>query len=283
MRTASLANATKDSTPAAPRRATHRASEQASGEWSQVRTAFGAPGFADIPIRHRSAETAADGTAHDQSPPAGGGAGGPATPLAPPATPASPLISSINIVNSAAGATSGYPGITSGDLNAPGPWNHPTNGGVSNVHQIHFNLAQGDSSTLTPRREIQRSAWFAGTESRNPADRPAAPGSGGSPTQGGFNGVLVGPDGPGAHEVKRPTRSTIVVADAPGAASLSAAQFPFIYRSHFAVTVAAGGVDIARIRYDVRIEKTNAANVPNVENSITAVDKADLVRGRSLA
>jgi hypothetical protein len=94
--------------------------------------------------------------------------------------------------------------------------------------------------------------------------------------------VIVGPDGPGAHEVQRPTTDKIVIADAPGAAALSASQFPFIYRSHFTVTVAAGSTDVARIRYDVRIEKTNATNVPNVENSIAAVTKEDLVRGRSL-
>jgi len=193
-----------------------------------------------------------------------------------------PSVGSIDIVSSAAGATGGFAAVTSGDLNSPGPWNNAATGGVSNVHQIHFNLDRGNSGLLKARREIQRSAWIAGVEHRNPADQPPPPGAAGPTAPGGFNGVLVGPDGPGDHEVKWPTTRKIVVADAPGAARLTAAQFPFRYSSHFRVTVFSGAKDVARIAYDVQIEKTDAANIPNVTNSITSVSKQDLVYGRAL-
>jgi hypothetical protein len=285
-RVAALAAPTKAPEPTASRRIPKAAPSQATALGTYASgsnlaahpTAASSPGFADVPIRHSSATAAVAGAVNDQSPPAGGGSASPSVP--PVALP--PRISSINIVDSPAGAISGYTAITSGDLNTPGPYNHPSNGGVSNVHQVHFTLSQGDSAAVTPRREIQRSAWYAGAEQRNPADQPAAPGSGGGATPGGFGGKLVGPDGPAAHEVKRPTTDKIVVADAPGAAAIGTANFPFIYRSHFSVTLATAGVDFARISYDVRIEKKDKANVPNVENSVAAVDKADLIVGRSL-
>jgi hypothetical protein len=213
------------------------------------------------------------------------GGGAPAAPPPPLSAPAAlPVtVDRIDIVDSPSGAISGFTGITTGDLNVPGPWNSTTTGGVSNVHQIHFHVDTGTSSMLTPRREIQRSAWFAGVESQNPPTQVLPPGVAGPPAPGGFDGVLVGPDGPGAHEIKRPMTDTIVAADAPGAASLSAADYPFVYRSHFSVTVAnSAGVDVARASYDVRIEKKNAADVPNTENKITPVDKVDLIRGQSL-
>ncbi len=45
-------------------------------------------------------------------------------------------------------------------------------------------------------------------------------------------------------------------------------------QSHFAITVkSTAGVDIARIRYDVVLEKTSATNIPNAQNSITSIEK----------
>ncbi|MCZ7406263.1 MAG: hypothetical protein O8C67_15230 [Candidatus Methanoperedens sp.] len=42
------------------------------------------------------------------------------------------------------------------------------------------------------------------------------------------------------------------------------------------------GTNIARIKYDVRIEKQNATDIPNAENRIFATEKEDLVRGATL-
>lgn len=191
-------------------------------------------------------------------------------------------VDKIDFVDSATGATSGFPAITSGDLNAPGPWNSATTGGVSHSLQVHFNLDNGSSASLTPKREIQRSAWIAGSELKNPPDRPAPLGSKTPPTTGGFGGTIVGPDGPASHEIKKPSTSKIVVADAPGMASLSASQYPFVYKAHFTVTVSDSSKDIARIKYDVSISKTSATNVPNADNSGKVVSKEDLVRGKTL-
>lgn len=203
----------------------------------------------------------------------GGRGRGPQITTRPPAPTVS--VNRIEIVDSPAGAVTGFPAITSGDLNTPGPYNDAATGGVNNVHQIHFYLDHGTSNMLTPRREIQRSAWIAGTEHKNPSDQGRR--------LGGFNGSRVGADGPGAHEISRPNRNRLVVADGPGISALNARSYPFIYRAHFVVTVAdASGRDIARIRYDVRIEKRSAADVPNTHNSITATEKIDLVRNRNL-
>ncbi|HEX9988836.1 MAG TPA: hypothetical protein VGE45_10225 [Chloroflexia bacterium] len=204
------------------------------------------------------------------------------TPTAPPTAPVV-TVDRIDIVDSASGAIGGFPAITSGDLNTPGPYNDATTGAVKNAHQIHFHLDQGDSSMLTPRRELQRSFWAAGIEHKNPPDRPLPPGEVGPPTPGGYDGVIVGPDGPPPHEIQRPSTDKIVVADAPGARALVTAQYPYTYRSHFTLIVAdSGGRDIAKVTYDVWIEKTSAADVPNTHNSITATSKEDLVRGQSL-
>jgi hypothetical protein len=120
-------------------------------------------------------------------------------------------------------------------------------------------------------------------EHENPPDEVLAPGTAGPPAPGGFSGVIVGPDGPPAHEIQRPSTDKIVVADAPGIGALTAGQFPFMYRSHFRLTVADhSGADIARINYDVRIEKRDAADVPNTENRVFATSKEDLVRSRPL-
>jgi hypothetical protein len=196
--------------------------------------------------------------------------------------PARPAVDRIDLITSSAGATTGYPAITSGNLNLPGPFNNPASGGVNNALQVRFHLDRGSSSSLSPRREIQRTASFAGAENKNPPDRPAAAGAAGPPTPGGFLGVIVGPDGPAAHEVLRPTADTIVVADAPGVGALAAAQYPFTYQAHFAVTVADGTGDVAQARYEVRISKTSATNVPNAENRSFSTEKRDLVRGRAL-
>ena len=181
----------------------------------------------------------------------------------------------IDIVNSSSGAISGYPAITSGDLNSPGEYNNAGTGGVNNAHQIHFHLDHGDSANLKPTRELQRSAWIAGSEHKNPVDAGTQ--------KGGFGGTIVGPDGPPVHEIQRPSKDKIVIADAPGIGALSATQFPFQYKSHFHLKVAdTSGKDIALIKYDVKIHKKSAADVPNTENTITAVEKKDLVRGKSL-
>jgi hypothetical protein len=195
--------------------------------------------------------------------------------------PTSPTVDRIDLVNTPTGAISGYPAVTSGDLNTPGPFNSSTTNGVSHALQVHFHLDNGNSSALTPRREIQRTSTFAGTVSMNPPDRPA-PGGIGPATPGGFGGVLIGPDGPPSHEIRRPTADKIVVADAPGFASVPTGSFPVTYRAHFAVTVAAASTDIARINYDVLIDKRTATEVPNTENRSFSTQKLDLVRGRSL-
>jgi hypothetical protein len=214
-----------------------------------------------------------------------GGAPSPApvptpTPLTKPAAP--PTVDRIDIIDSKAGAISGYPAITSGDLNSPGPFNNPATGGVNNVLQIHFHLDNGNSALVTPRREIQRTAKIGTAEMKSPPDKPA-PGGIGPVAPGGFGGVLVGPEGPPAHEVKRPTTDKIVIADAPGTAALSSTDYPYTYKAHFTLTVAdTAGTDIARTKYDVMIEKRSAADIPNTENRIIPVEKEDLVRKRNL-
>jgi len=95
----------------------------------------------------------------------------------------------------------------------------------------------------------------------NPPDRPATGGIG-PPALGGFGGVLMGPDGPGAHEIRRPTRDKIVVADSPGFFPLAANAFPVTYRAHYTLTVASRAADIARIKYDVLINKRTSTEVP---------------------
>lgn len=195
--------------------------------------------------------------------------------------PATPTVDGIDLVNTPTGAISGYTRITSGDLNTPGPFNNPTTKGVSHPLQVHFHLGSGDSSALVPRREIQRTSTFGTTTSLNPPDKPA-PGGIGPPTPGGFEGVVTGPDGPSSHEIKRPTTDKIVVADAPGFATLPTGSFPATYKAHFSVTVAAGSTDIASVNYDVLIEKRSPTDVPNKENRSFITGKNDLVRGQSL-
>ncbi len=217
---------------------------------------------------------------------AGPGSAAP-TPSAPgptppaPTAPASPTVDRIDLVNTPTGAISGYPAVTSGDLNTPGPFNNATTNGVSHSLQVHFHLDNGNSSALVPRREIQRTSTSGGTASLNPPDRPA-PGGIGPPTPGGFSGFLTGPDGPASHEIQRPSADKIVVADAPGFAAIPAGSFPVTYQAHFTVTVAAGSTDIASIHYDVLIDKRTSTDVPNHENRSFSSSKSDLVRGRSL-
>lgn len=202
----------------------------------------------------------------------------------PTATPVPLSVDRIDIVDSAAGAIGGYPAIVgNADLNNPGPFNDAATGETRNTHQIHFHLDNGNSASLSPRRELQRSAFRAGHENKNPADQPLPPGVAGPPTPGGFTGVLVGPDGPPPHEIQRPTADTIVIADSPGSLRTLPAEYPYIYRSHFTLTVEdARSAPIARIKYDVRIERRNAGDIPNTENQIVATEKRDFVRGRNL-
>jgi len=206
-------------------------------------------------------------------------------PPAPTGTPAAaaPKVDKIDIVDSPTGAIAGYPPITSGNLNAPGPFNNPATGAVNNVHQIHFHLDSGSSAALTPARIVRGSNWLGGAELKHPQDQVLPPGVAGPPAPGGFSGVLDAPDGPGAHEIKRPSTDKIVVADAPGIGALSASQYPYVHKSTFTLTVMqAGGAPVAQIQYGVRIEKKSATDVPNTENRIFAISKLDMVRGRTL-
>jgi peptidoglycan hydrolase-like protein with peptidoglycan-binding domain len=207
-----------------------------------------------------------------------------APPGRPPAgTPPSLSVDRIDVVNSAAGAIGGFPAIVGGaSLNTPGPFNAPDE--VKNSHQLHFHLDHGSSADLTPLREIQRTATMAGgVVLDNPPDQVLPPGVAGPPAPGGFRGVLIGPDGPAAHEIQRPTADTIVVADAPGLQGLTAGNFPITYRSHFHLTVSdAANAPIARVNYDVLIDRRSVADVPNTENRIVATARKDFVRGQDL-
>jgi len=191
----------------------------------------------------------------------------------------------IDVVDSAAGAIGGYPAIVGGaSLNTPGPFSDPATGETKNSHQIHFHLDNGNSASLTPRRELQRTAIIRGGSHENPPAQVLPPGVVGPPIPGGFTGLRVGPDGPPPHEIQRPTANTIVVADAPGInRAPTAADYPISYRSHFFLTVEdARNAPIARIKYDVHIRRTSLANIPNAENRIVAIEKKDFVRGRNL-
>ena len=203
----------------------------------------------------------------------------------PTATPTPLSVDRIDVVDSAAGAIGGYPAIVgNAGLNAPGPFSDPATGETKNSHQIHFHLDNGNSASLTPRRELQRTAIIGGISHENPPAEVLPPGVVGPPMPGGFTGRRVGPDGPGGHEIQRPTANTIVVADAPGInRAPTAADYPISYMSHFFLTVEDGRrAPIARIKYDVRIRRTSLANIPNAENQIVATEKKDFVRGRDL-
>lgn len=210
----------------------------------------------------------------------------PAGPAAPAkkATPAPALsVDKIKIVDSASGAIGGYAAVTSGNLNSPGPWNSSTSGGVSNVHQIHFHLDNGDSANLAPTRIVRGSNWMNGVEHKHPLDQVLPAGQFGPPTPGGFGGFMDTPDGPAAHEIQRPATDSLVVADGPGVTALGTSQFPYVHQSTFGLTVsAADGTAIARIRYGVHISKTSKTNVPNDVNTITSIEKRDLVRNKAL-
>ncbi len=203
----------------------------------------------------------------------------------PTATPTPLSVDRIDVVNSAAGAIGGYPPIVGGaSLNTPGPFSDPATGETKNSHQIHFHLDNGNSASLTPRRELQRTAIVRGTSHENPPTQVLPPGVAGPPIPGGFTGIRVGPDGPPAHEIQRPTADTIVVADAPGInRAPTAADYPISYRSHFFLTVEdVRRAPIARINYDVHIRRTGLANIPNADNRIVATEKKDFVRGKNL-
>jgi peptidoglycan hydrolase-like protein with peptidoglycan-binding domain len=207
-----------------------------------------------------------------------------AVPAGPPTgTPPSISVDRIDIVNGAAGAIGGFPAIVGGaSLNTPGPFNSPTE--VKNSLQVHFHLDNGSSADLTPLREIQRTATTAtGTVSNNPPDQVLPPGVAGPPAPGGFTGVLIGNDGPAAHEIQRPTGDTIVVADAPGLSGMVAASYPVTYRAHFILTMGdPRGAPIARANYDVLIDKRSATEVPNTENRVVTTAKKDFVRSKDL-
>jgi hypothetical protein len=207
----------------------------------------------------------------------------PPIPGGPPvATPIPLSVDRIDVIDSPVGAIGGYPAILgNASLNTPGPFNDPTE--VKNVHQISFHLDNGNSADLTPLREVQATATLAGGRVDIPPDEVLPPGFVGPPRPGGFAGILIGNDGPGAHEIQRPTADTIVIADAPGPRGLVPANFPITFRAHFILTVSdARNAPIARINYDVIIDRRSVADVPNTENRITATARRDFVRARNL-
>jgi hypothetical protein len=176
--------------------------------------------------------------------------------------PTSPTVDRITVVDGPTGAIGGFPDILgNADLNSPGPFNDSATGECKNVHQIHFHLDAGDSGGLTPRRFVTTTATAAGTTVLSNTDHD---------------------DGPPDHEIRRPSTDRIVVADAPGPRSLDASHYPFVMTSDFVLTVRAGGTDIARIRYGVRINKASATDIPNTANRIFSTQKRDLVRNRDL-
>ena len=251
--------------------------------WSTA-MASGGRDFSGVPVKAAKPSAATGAIAeidpiHFQSGPAKTPA-----PAKPASTPAVALsVDKIDIVDSATGAIGGYPAITSGDLNAPGPFNSTATGGVNNVHQIHVHLDNGSSASLTPTRIVRGSNWLNGVELKHPADQVMPAGEAGPPKAGGFGGVMDAPDGPAAHEIKRPTTDKLVVADAPGIGRLAASHYPYVHKSTFSLTVSASsGAAIASIRYGVRISKKTATDIPNTENAITSIEKKDLVRGKAL-
>jgi hypothetical protein len=221
----------------------------------------------------------------DQTAPAGAGSGASPTPAPAPiaAAPVAPTVDRIDLVNSTTAAIGGFPGITSGNLNSPGPYNHPDKFGVNHALQVHFHLGTGNSTALVPRREIQRTATFGGKTDLNPPDRIELGQGSHASSPGGFDGIVVGPDGPGAWEIRRPTTDKLVVGDAPGMGpAIPKDAFPYTYKAHFTVTVAAGATDVGSIAYDVLIDKRSSRDVPNTQNVSNAFAKRDLVNGKAL-
>ena len=194
----------------------------------------------------------------------------------------------IDIKDSPAGAIGGYPDILGdSDLNVPGPFNNAATGEVTNVHQIHFHLDQGSSADLTPRREVYATFHLGPSRLPHPAEEQLPPGVAGPPMPGGYEAIRPAqgahPDGPSAFEIQRPDDDKIVIADPPGTRSLSPIGYPFKLDADFTLTVAdTTGTDVARTEYEVHIEKTTAADIPNTRNSITVLNKEDLIRQRSL-
>ena len=206
-----------------------------------------------------------------------------AVPAGPPTgRPPSISVDQIDLIDGAAGAIGGYPAITHANLNTPGPFNSATE--VNNSLQVHFHLDNGSSADLKPIREIERTATMAGgVVLNNPPDEVLPPGTAGPTRPGGFVGVLIGNDIPGAHEIQRPDTRRIVVADAPGLAPLVPANYPVTYNAHFIVTVNdTHGAPIARANYDVLIDKRGPAEVPNTQNTAVITAKRDFVRGKDL-
>jgi peptidoglycan hydrolase-like protein with peptidoglycan-binding domain len=203
----------------------------------------------------------------------------------PTASPVPLSVDKIDVIDSGVGAIGGYPPIVGGaSLNTPGPFSDPVTGETKNSLQIHFHLDHGNSASLTPRRELQRTAIAHGATHENPPAQVLPPGVFGPPIPGGFSGLRVGPDGPAPHEIQRPTADKIVIADAPGInRAPTAADYPISYQAHFFLTVEdARNAPIARIKYDVLIRRTSLANIPNAENRVVATEKKDFVRGRNL-
>lgn len=185
----------------------------------------------------------------------------------PPITKSTCTVDRIDIVDTSSGAIGGYnPLPFGGDLNKPGPYNDPQDASVTNVHQIHFHLDQGNSTSLdTLERTLTK----------------------GTATKGSSKPLTVTnvADGPKLHEVQFPSADKVVIADAPGFKPYvlsSAADYPASLTDEFTILVAENNVKVASIQYKVSIIKENDKQVPNKENKIVSVQKSDIVRGKSL-
>ncbi len=142
--------------------------------------------------------------------------------------------------------------------------------------QIHFHLGQGSSEDLIPSRHMGRTVIQGRSGRKDPPDRRA--GAAGPLVPGGFDSAPTAPDPPRDIAVLRPSDEKIVVADAPGFNKVDA--YPAIYRAHFSVVVGSReDANLAQADYDVRIEKTNADDVPNKENVLIPVMTSHLAKG----
>ena len=153
----------------------------------------------------------------------------------------------------------GFVAITSGNLDKPGEWNAKAPGrGVANTHQVIVELdpkeKSNDSADCIPSRAAG-GTWVAGGREIL--------------SLGGGYLAGFGPDGPASHEVKRPNKSLLVVADSPGFPTIAAGDFPATVDALFRVQIRdrkRSNRLVAYIYYAVHINKTGAGNVPNARN-----------------
>lgn len=198
-----------------------------------------------------------------------------------------PMVDRIDIIDSPAGAVGGHGPIRSGgNLNVPGPFNNPENGGVANFHQIHFHLDAGSPDDLVPERWVQRTMWISQGVGANGRliwledSKKVAEERGDRAIVGGDT---YAPDGPGEHEIIRSRDSSLLsVADAPGVGSMN--KFPFVFMASFIIKVRDRHTwyEVARVTYDVLIVKRALTEMQNKDNKITVLKKTDVVRARDL-